>query len=149
MISAQIYKQSELANVAKKVLLMKPNIVALEGPMGVGKTAFTKVLAKALDIKDEIVSPTFVLHRSYLGKSGIALNHIDCWRMESYFELEQVGLAKMIEEKSIIVIEWADKFEKEIKRLSNNDVKLIWVRIEYPSTSSGQVVNKNERRISF
>ena len=142
MISTQIYKQSELANVAKKVLLMRPNIIALEGPMGAGKTTLTKVLARTLGIKEEIVSPTFVLHRPYSGKNGITFNHIDCWRMEKFGELQHIGLQKMIGEKSTIVIEWADRLEKEIKRLSKKEIKLVWVKIEYGE-------KKNERRISY
>ena len=48
----------------------------------------------------------------------------------------------MIGEKSTIVIEWADRFEKEIKRLSKKEIKLVWVKIEYGE-------KKNERRISY
>ncbi|MDR3152518.1 MAG: tRNA (adenosine(37)-N6)-threonylcarbamoyltransferase complex ATPase subunit type 1 TsaE [Bifidobacteriaceae bacterium] len=41
------------------------DVVILSGPLGVGKTAFTKSLAKAFGIKKPIVSPTFTLQRVY------------------------------------------------------------------------------------
>ena len=115
---------------------MKPGVIALEGPLGAGKTAFTKELAKLLGIKDEIISPTFVLHRKY----G-ALNHIDCWRMESGGELEQLGFEKMLDSDSLIVIEWADQVRETILKYKDR-TKIVWIKIDYGD-------KKNERRISY
>lgn len=139
-----VKNKKELAEVARGVLRARPRVVALEGPLGAGKTAFTKQVAKLLEIRDDIVSPTFVLHRQYQG-----LHHIDCYRMEEWGELLQIGLLKMIEEKPIIVIEWADKFKSQIQNLpstslgtSKSQVKIIWVKIEYGK-------GENERLISW
>ncbi|TSC83865.1 MAG: ATP-binding protein [Microgenomates group bacterium Gr01-1014_16] len=115
---------------------MKPGIIALEGPMGAGKTAFTKELAKILGIKDEIISPTFVLHRQY----GV-LNHIDCWRMESGGELEQLGFEKLIDSKSVTVVEWADRAKETVIKYKDR-AKIVWVKFEYGN-------KKNERRIGY
>jgi len=131
-----VVKKNELKRVAREVLGMKPGIVALEGPLGAGKTAFTKELAKLLGVKDEIVSPTFVLHRQY----GI-LNHIDCWRMEGGGELEQLGFEKMLDSKSIVVIEWAERVKDVILKYKNK-VKIVWIKIDY-------LKEKNERKISY
>ena len=119
---------------------LRPIILALEGPLGAGKTTLTKELAKVMGVKDEIVSPTFVLHRQYEGYAGLVLNHIDCYRMEEFGELLQIGLRKMIGRKSLIVIEWADKFEKEIKGLRDEESKVIWVKMKYGG-------KENERKI--
>lgn len=127
---------AQLAGVAREVLKMKPGIVALEGPMGAGKTTFTKALAKILGIKDEIVSPTFVLHRPYNG-----LNHLDCWRMESGGELEQIGFEKILDSKSITVVEWAERV-KEVILKYQNQVKIVWVKMEYGD-------DENERKITI
>ncbi len=142
MVKGQIIKnKAQLTQVAKEVLRMKPGIIALEGPMGAGKTTFTKVLAKQLGIQENITSPTFVLNVQYTNpKSQIKLEHIDCWRMDEFGELEQIGLQKMIEEKSLVVIEWAEKFQNQISKIK--DQKIIWVKIEY-----GDKIN--ERRISY
>ena len=135
-VEAVIKNKGGLAKVAKEVLRMKPGIIALEGPLGAGKTAFTKELAKIMGIKDEIISPTFVLHRQY----GI-LNHIDCWRMEGGGELEQLGFEKMLDSKSIVVIEWAERVKDVILKYKNM-VKIVWIKIDY-------LKEKNERGISY
>lgn len=131
-----IKNKRELAKVAREILEMKPGIIALEGPLGAGKTALTKELAKLLGIKDEIVSPTFVLHRPYKG-----LDHIDCWRMENGGELEQLGFEKMLNLRSLIVVEWAERVKDVILKYKNR-VKIVWVKIEYSE-------KENERRISY
>lgn len=125
-----INSQSKLRGVAEEILKMKPDVIALEGPMGAGKTALTKELAKLLGIKDEIVSPTFVLHRPYKG-----LNHIDCWRMESGVELEQLGFEKMLDPKSIAVVEWAERVKEVILKYKKR-VKIVWVEINYGEKES-------------
>lgn len=137
-----VIKKSSLPTLAKKILKMKPGIIALEGPLGAGKTTFTKELAKSLGVEDVILSPTFVLHRQYMGENGITLDHIDCWRMESGAELEQLDLEKMLELGSLVVIEWADMFEEEIKKLRNKGTKIIWVKMEHAD-------RENERRVSY
>ncbi len=116
---------------------MKPDIIALEGPLGAGKTTLAKAIAKELGIKDIVVSPTFILHREYPG-----LDHIDAWRVEDFSEIKRLGLAKMLANKHLVIIEWADKFAEEIKRLRNENTKIVWVKLEYGE-------KENERRITY
>ncbi len=111
-------------------------IFALVGELGAGKTTFTKHLAANAGIKDKILSPTFVLHREYPN-----FDHIDAWRIEDPQELINLGLDKMIADKRVVVIEWADKVEKEIKRLSERAI-VIWIEFF-------QTKNENERRIGY
>lgn len=115
----------------------KAIIFALVGPLGAGKTTFTKSLARAMGITDTILSPTFTLHSEY-----DQLDHIDLWRIEDPQELVALGLDKMVAAKRVIVVEWAEKAEKLIKGLSKKEVKLIWIKFEYGE-------KENERRISY
>src|SRR5690625_6354820 len=56
--------------------LLEPNdVITLEGDLGVGKTAFTKGIAKGLQISRMVTSPTFTIVKQYQGT--LALNHID------------------------------------------------------------------------
>ncbi|KKU29098.1 MAG: hypothetical protein UX80_C0006G0042 [Candidatus Amesbacteria bacterium GW2011_GWA2_47_11b] len=136
MTKIQISKLSELKQLAKKILALSPNIIAMEGPLGAGKTTLTKAIARELGIKDVIVSPTFILHREYPG-----LDHIDAWRVEEFGEIERLGLSEMLANKHLVIIEWADKFGQEIKRLSDEGTKVVWVKLEYSD-------NEDERRIT-
>lgn len=125
--------------IAKEIwgqLGSQPTIIALEGELGAGKTVFVKGL-----IGDDVTSPSFVLHIPYkIGNK--TLHHIDAWRMDSFSELEKLGLAEMLVPNSVVIIEWADRFEKEIKRLSDEEIKIIWVKIGYGK-------NKNGRRVEY
>ena len=57
-------------------------LVALKGDLGAGKTTFTKFVGNALDVKEEIISPTFNIIKVYNSKLG-NLYHIDAYRLEN------------------------------------------------------------------
>lgn len=111
-------------------------IFALEGPMGAGKTQFTKGLAKAMGIKEEIVSPTFNLELDY-GR----LVHVDAWRMQRGEELENLGLEGLINNKTVVAIEWADRVADTIRKYDEEAV-VVWVKIDYGR-------KEDERKISW
>ena len=136
MTKILISKPADLRRLARELLTLRPNIIAVEGPLGAGKTTLTKAIAGELGIKDVVVSPTFVLHREYPG-----LDHIDAWRVEEFGEIERLGLSEMLANKHLVIIEWADKFGQEIKRLSDEGTKVVWVKLEYSD-------NEDERRIT-
>ncbi len=84
-------------------------LICLYGDIGVGKTTFVKYLAKELDIKEKVTSPSFVILNEY--HSGkISLYHFDLYR------LEKEGLESILDElhdytennKVLAVIEWAE-----------------------------------------
>lgn len=113
-------------------------VFALEGPMGAGKTQLTKGLAKAMGINQEIISPTFNLEIKY--QSGkLELSHIDAWRMQGGTELEDLGFGKSIDDKSIIVIEWADRVGEMIRQ-HNEEAIIIWVKIRYGKAETERLI---------
>lgn len=99
-------------------------ILALIGPLGSGKTAFTKQLAKHLKIKNRITSPTFVLMQSFLGKlpknkKTVLLMHLDLYRTKSWKEIAPLGITELWRRKnSVTVIEWADKIKNRLPKNS-------------------------------
>lgn len=86
-------------------------VIALRGPLGAGKTAFVKGLAEGLGLDPGIVSsPTFVIAQEYpLEPRGLRLVHLDLYRVESPGELETAGFLDVLDEASIVAIEWADR----------------------------------------
>ncbi|MFA5449782.1 MAG: tRNA (adenosine(37)-N6)-threonylcarbamoyltransferase complex ATPase subunit type 1 TsaE [Clostridia bacterium] len=95
-------------------------IIILNGELGVGKTTFTKGLAKALGIKKSVVSPTFTIMREYKGK--YKLSHIDMYRLGED-EADYLGLEESFTKDSVTVIEW--------NKLKNLQGKVITINIDY------------------
>lgn len=91
--------------------------ILLSGDLGAGKTVFTKGLAKGLGIKRSVLSPSFVLLRSYRGRAGWQLHHIDAYRL-SPAEAKIFDWKKISEPKTITVVEWPEKISKSLPRES-------------------------------
>lgn len=83
-------------------------IIALYGGLGVGKTSFTRGLARGLDVEDSVSSPTFAIVNEYVG--SVPLYHFDMYRIESWNDLYSIGFFDYIG-NGIIVIEWSENIE--------------------------------------
>ena len=106
-------------------------IICLEGDLGAGKTTFTKYVAKALEVKEEIISPTFNIVKVYKSKLG-NLYHIDAYRLET-IGYDPTLDDYIYDENSLRFIEWykfiydpifdnAIKINIEIDNLNNQRV---------------------------
>lgn len=96
-------------------------ILALEGPLGAGKTTFTQALGKKLGVTKKITSPTYILLQSFPGKlpskKAVTLHHLDLYRTNSFAECQALGLAEFWgKNETITVIEWADKIAKDLPK---------------------------------
>jgi tRNA threonylcarbamoyladenosine biosynthesis protein TsaE len=79
------------------------------GDLGAGKTTFTQGLAAGLGVTDPVTSPTFTLVRAYPGTGPVAtLLHADLYRLDRLQDVVDLGLAEMLEDDSVAVIEWGD-----------------------------------------
>ena len=101
---------SDTYYLAKKLTenISKGNIIALIGDLGTGKTTFTKGIAKALGIKENVGSPTFKLVSEYEGKD-YWLYHIDAYRLNGSNDFLNIGGEEYLNSgRGITIIEWAD-----------------------------------------
>lgn len=83
------------------------DVLLLCGEMGAGKTAFTQGLGAALGVTGRITSPTFTIAQTYDG-DALRIHHLDVYRLEHLNEALDIGLAEMIDEGALVVIEWGD-----------------------------------------
>lgn len=80
------------------------DLLVLDGPLGAGKTTFTRGLGEGLGIRGTVTSPTFVLartHPSVVG--GPALVHVDAYRLGDAMELDDLDIDYA---GSVVVVEW-------------------------------------------
>ena len=94
-------------------------VLTLEGDLGAGKTTFTKGLAKGLEIKRNVNSPTFTMIKEYEGR--LPLYHMDVYRLKN--SLEDIGLEEYFYGEGICVIEWASIIE-DILPKERLDIKI-------------------------
>jgi len=79
----------------------------MQGTLAAGKTTITKGIAKALEIEEDITSPTFTLISEYEGK--LPLYHMDVYRLDSTEDFINLGTEDIIYGKGISIIEWSEK----------------------------------------
>ncbi len=110
---------------------LKPNdVVLLRGEMGAGKTAFTKGIAKGLNIFSDITSPTYAYMNDYDGK----LYHYDCYRLSSGEDAEALGLTDYFYAGGICVIEWSENISSVLPK------NTIIVKIEKLGEKSRKII---------
>ena len=95
--------------LGKKIasLLKKGSVIALKGPLGAGKTCFTKGIAKGLGINEEVTSPTYTIISEY--ESSIPFYHIDAYRLRGDDDFYAIGGEEIIYGGGISVIEWSER----------------------------------------
>lgn len=97
-------------------ILQGGDILILKGPLGAGKTAFTKGIAEGLGITKEVTSPTFTIMSVYEVPGHDTIKefvHVDTYRVESYEELLEIGFDEYLgKQDTITIIEWPEKVEK-------------------------------------
>ncbi|MBR2489440.1 MAG: tRNA (adenosine(37)-N6)-threonylcarbamoyltransferase complex ATPase subunit type 1 TsaE [Clostridia bacterium] len=88
-------------------------VIAFRGGLGMGKTCFTRGLAKGLGFKGEVTSPTFALINEYIG-GRLPLYHFDMYRISSWDELYSSGFFDYIEQGGVIAAEWSENIENAL-----------------------------------
>src|SRR3989344_2969755 len=101
-------------------------VIALEGDLGGGKTTFSQGFALGLGVKKSVLSPTFVLLKSYK-LQATSLNfrksdfrkfiHIDAYRFDRAEEILPLGWKDFTKDThAIILVEWADRIRKYLPK---------------------------------
>ena len=112
----QTTSAEETIELGRKIgsFLKGGEIFAMQGTLAAGKTTITKGIAQALNVKDEITSPTFCLISEYEGK--IPLYHMDVYRLNDGEDFINLGAEDLIYGKGVSIIEWSEKIMDELPK---------------------------------
>lgn len=92
--------------------LVAGDLLVLTGPLGAGKTTFTRGLAEGLGVRGPVQSPTFVIARTHPSLVERApLVHVDAYRLGSAAELDDLDVDL---DGSVVVIEWGREMASAI-----------------------------------
>lgn len=121
-------------------------VVCLYGDLGFGKTTFVQGMAKGLGIEKKILSPTFIILRSYEIKAKSqnpnitsqnlkTFYHVDLYRLNSEEEILDLGLLDILQNpENIVAIEWPEKMGSLLPE------KHINIRIEYLENDRRKII---------
>ena len=90
-------------------LLRAGDVVSLVGDLGAGKTVFARGVARALDVTEPIVSPSFTIVREYEGR--MPLVHVDVYRIDTVQELHDLGFEELLRDDAVTLVEWGDMID--------------------------------------
>jgi len=89
-------------------------VIAYTGDLGAGKTAFTRGLARGLNIPDRVTSPTFTIVNEYEG-GRLPLFHFDMYRLGSSDELFDIGWEDYLARNGVCAVEWSENIEDALE----------------------------------
>lgn len=137
------------ARFANRVARLKPRdhalVVGLVGDLGAGKTTFIQGFLKTFAVKQRIVSPTFLIFRSYplLRSSGSFRKayHVDLYRIHKAKELDVLGFRGIMDDpRNIVLIEWAEKGTRSLPK------KMFWLTFIHGKSENERIINFRESK---
>lgn len=99
-------EQTKALAAAVAELARPGDLLLLAGDLGAGKTAFAQGFGAGLGVTEPITSPTFTLAQQYAGR--LPVHHLDVYRLDQMAEVLDLGLAELLDDGGVVLIEWGD-----------------------------------------
>ena len=100
-------EQTEAVGQALGAALGAGTVIAYEGDLGAGKTAFTRGLARGLGCDERVTSPTYTIVNEYLS-GRLPLFHFDMYRLDSSEDLWDIGWEDYLQRGGVCAVEWSE-----------------------------------------
>ncbi len=106
-----IFKLDKIDEAAMQFLksIGNKNTIAFNGQMGAGKTTFIHALCNALQVQENVSSPTFSIINQYATNDGKKIYHIDLYRLKDETEVINAGVEDCLNSGNICFVEWPEK----------------------------------------
>ena len=135
------YKETEAIGARLAAVLRPGAVIAYEGDLGAGKTAFTRGVARGLGCAEQVTSPTYTIVNEYLtGK--MPLFHFDMYRLHSADDLWDIGWEDYLERGGVCCVEWSENVQEAL-------TDVITVRIEKTGEDSRRITIEGENYEDF
>ena len=89
-------------------LLEPGQVVALQGPLGAGKTALIRGIARGLGVTEPVTSPTYTIVNEY-STGRVPLFHFDMYRLSGPEDLFDIGWEDYLDRDGVCVVEWSER----------------------------------------
>ena len=105
---------SDTESIAEKLgkNVQPGDVIAYFGGLGMGKTAFTRGLAKGMGIRADVSSPTFAIVNDYGGNPPLV--HFDMYKVESWDDLYSSGFFDYLDMGAVLAVEWSENIENAL-----------------------------------
>ena len=108
-------------------------VVAYRGGLGMGKTAFTRGLARGLGYPGRVTSPTFTIVNEYDGR--VPLFHFDMYRLADADALFDIGWEDYLDRGGVCAVEWSEQVEEALRE------DTVWVTIaRHPEQDTWRII---------
>ena len=108
------------------------DVLAFTGSLGMGKTAFTRGLARGLGCRGRVTSPTFTIVNEYEGRTP--LFHFDMYRLGSSDELFDIGWEDYLTRGGVCAVEWSERVDDAMP------ADTLWVDIAQGTDESDRII---------
>lgn len=132
--------ETEALGAALANILPPGTVLAYEGDLGAGKTAFTRGLAAGLGCTDMVTSPTYTIVNEYLS-GRLPLFHFDMYRLASSDDLWDIGWEDYLDRGGICAVEWSENVRDAMENA-------VCVRIEKLDGDSRRITIEGGERLA-
>jgi tRNA threonylcarbamoyladenosine biosynthesis protein TsaE len=104
-------EETAAAGAALAKVARAGDVIALSGPLGVGKTALARGFITALGHQGDVPSPSFAIVQPY-EELEPPVWHVDLYRIEDPSEIEELGLDAAAD--AVLLIEWPERAGRDM-----------------------------------
>ena len=125
---------ADTESIAEKLgkTLKSGAVIAYFGGLGMGKTAFTRGLARGMGITADVSSPTFAIVNDYGGNPPLV--HFDMYKVDTWDDLYSSGFFDYLDMGAVLAVEWSENIENA---LPDDTIRVI---IEQGETDNQRII---------